>query len=107
MADDRRAHRRFKIALEATLESDAGKFAAMTTDLSRGGCFLPTFKEVAIGATMRVLMALPGVGEVACKATVRWAGKQPGGQTGLGISFDEMTAEHRARFDAFCAAKEV
>ena len=105
MTDNRRAYKRFKVAIEATLESDAGTFAALTSDLSRGGCFLSTFKEVPVGTTLKLVMSLP-TGEATCDATVRWSGKQPNGQTGLGISFEKISPQHQASFEAFCTSNE-
>jgi uncharacterized protein (TIGR02266 family) len=105
MSSERRTASRFKVAVEVSLESDAGKFAALTGDMSRGGAFLPTFKEVPTGTSIDLVISLPSGQEIKATGAVRWCGKTPAGQ-GLGISFDDMSPEHRMMFDKFCETHE-
>ena len=105
MSSERRNASRFKVAVEVSIKSEAGKFAALTGDMSRGGAFLPTFEEVRAGTPIELVVALPGGEEIKATGAVRWCGKTPGGQ-GVGISFDEMSPEHRVMFEQFCAKHE-
>jgi len=91
--DERREHRRISAELEVKYESLEELVSAYTTDISRGGIFVPTERFVPIGAVVEVTMRLPS-GGTAIKAIARVAyttDHPPAGfaprQRGMGMEF--------------------
>lgn len=92
-AEDRREHRRIAAELEVKYESLEELVSAYTTDISRGGIFVPTDRFVPIGAVVEITMRLPS-GSTVIKAIARVAyttDNPPVGfaprQRGMGMEF--------------------
>lgn len=78
--DNKRAHQRFQIRLSAELRTADRRFAAVTRDLSLGGCCVeaayPLPEGAAIGVALFVVVddieeaTLPAM---ECRAEVQWA----------------------------------
>ena len=88
--------------MEVTFTSDSQFFVGLAGDLSEGGVFVSTYQPLPIGARVAIEFTLPS-GVVKAKGTVRWTRSASDGATpGIGISFDAIPDETRAKIAAFC-----
>jgi len=71
-AEERREHRRISAELKVNFESLESLVSAYTTDISRGGIFVPTEKFLPIGAVVEITLGLPN-GGIPLKAIARVA----------------------------------
>jgi len=105
---DRRLHERFAVSVEMTLTCEHQLFTALSGDISRGGVFVATYKDVPLGTPVTVRMTLPG-GATDLHGVVRWT-RPPApdghGRPGIGIAFENVSEESRALLDAFCRERE-
>jgi uncharacterized protein (TIGR02266 family) len=91
MESERRSHRRYQFQEEVSLESDSQFFSGLSGDISEGGIFISTYREVAIGEEVLVEITLPE-GTLRARGVVRWRRvASEGGAPGLGISFTELS----------------
>lgn len=99
---DRRGDARIAIETDVTLESDSQFFAGLTGNLSTGGVFVATYRQLPVGCGVTMKLTLPD-GDLLVKGTVRWArDTSSGASPGLGIAFDELGAGDAARIARFC-----
>jgi len=102
---ERRSAARIPLETEISLASDSQFFTALGGNLSSGGVFVATYRELPVGATVEVRIALPD-GDVVAKGTVRWVrDMKSGAAPGLGIAFDAVDAEAAERIARFCTAR--
>ena len=93
------------IEVDVSLTSESHFFAGLTGDISEGGVFVATWRPVAVGTKLELVLALPR-GAVTVRGEVRWVrGSMDGSAPGLGVAFDALDAESRSRIDAFCAER--
>jgi uncharacterized protein (TIGR02266 family) len=103
MHEERRSFDRVPVETEVSLGSESQFFAGLSGDVSTGGIFVATYRVLPIGAHVTVEFAL-GDRTISAKGTVRWIREARGDtEPGIGIAFDDLTAETRADIVAFCA----
>jgi Tfp pilus assembly protein PilZ len=80
----------------------------VTTDVSRGGMFLRTALDVAIGSELRLFVAHPRTGlTFAVDTVVRRRVESPPERAGLGVEFVGLDGKRREEFAAFSGLDEV
>jgi uncharacterized protein (TIGR02266 family) len=103
--DSRRAHQRADIEIDISLESETNFYMGLTENLSEGGLFIATHAVRPIGATVEVSFSLPDCeGRIRAKGTVRWVrlfGDASDTSPGMGLRFDEISAEGQAEVRKF------
>ncbi|HEX9298475.1 MAG TPA: TIGR02266 family protein [Polyangiaceae bacterium] len=94
-AIDGRAHRRFRIELEVSLQSDSNFYMGLTQNLSYGGLFVATQLVQPIGTQVEVALRLPtSKAPLSLQGAVRWVREIPigfEGLPGMGIEFESMS----------------
>jgi uncharacterized protein (TIGR02266 family) len=101
---EQRAHQRSELQVEVTLTSDSHFFVGLTNDISTGGIFVSTYRPLDVGAKLEIEFALPD-GTIHVKGTVRWRRDSSEMAPGVGISFDDIDAEHMQLIERFCARR--
>lgn len=80
----------------------------VTQDVSRGGMFLRTGLDVAIGSELRLFVAHPQTGHTfAIDAIVRRRVERPPERAGLGVEFVGLDEKRREEFAAFAELDET
>ena len=82
-------------------------FSGLSGDISEGGVFVSTYRDLAAGSLVELEFALPGSdAPVHAKGDVRWhrdgSAEAP---PGVGIAFDELSPEHRKLIQRFCTMR--
>ncbi|SRR6266542_1335624 len=94
-AVDGRAHRRFRIELEVSLQSDSNFYMGLTQNLSHGGLFVATHLVQPIGTLVEVALRLPTTSTpLSLQGAVRWVREFSigiEGPPGMGIEFDSVS----------------
>jgi type IV pilus assembly protein PilZ len=102
---ERRAAPRAHIEVEVSLTSESHFFVGLTGDLSGGGLFVATWSAVPVGAPVALAVSLPD-GPVLARGHVRWVRDAAEGRApGLGVAFESLSDEDRARVEAFCTER--
>ena len=103
---ERRTAPRIPIEVDVSLTSESHFFAGLTGDISEGGVFVATWRPVAVGTTLDLVLSLPGGPPVNVRGQVRWIRSQvEGAAPGLGVAFHDLSQESRSRIEAFCAER--
>ena len=80
----------------------------VTADVSRGGMFLRTGLDVAIGSELRLFVAHPQTGlTFAVDTVVRRRVESPPERAGLGVEFVGLDDRRREEFAAFAGLDEM
>jgi uncharacterized protein (TIGR02266 family) len=104
-ASERRASPRVPLEVDVSFTSESHFFVGLTGDLSEGGLFVATWRQLSVGTQVDVALSLPDGILTAC-GHVRWMRHATeAGAPGVGLSFDELGERDRARIEAFCAAR--
>lgn len=99
---ERRTDPRVPIESDVTLESDSQFFTGLTGNLSTGGVFVATYRQLSIGCRVMMTLTLPD-GELRVKGTVRWArDASSGASPGVGVAFEELAPGDASRIARFC-----
>jgi uncharacterized protein (TIGR02266 family) len=102
---DRRGDVRVAVEVEVSLESESNFFVGLSGDVSRGGLFVITWRQVPVGTPIFVAIDLPG-GRLLADGEIRWVREVAEGVSpGLGIAFVGLSEEDRKRVDQFCAKR--
>ena len=102
---EHRTHPRVAIAVDIDLESESHFFSGLSGDVSEGGVFVQTYRDIAVGSEVAVEFVLPG-GHVSAHGKVRWhRDKSDSSPPGVGIAFDELSQEDRDLIHRFCQAR--
>ena len=94
-----------------SLTSEDWFFAGITGDLSTGGIFVSTYAARAVGTQVDVDLVLPdGQGDsrrLQARGTVQWVRStgSDGGDPGIGIAFEGLSAEDRECIESFFAQR--
>jgi Tfp pilus assembly protein PilZ len=90
---------RIRMALSVTAQSIRDLDSIVTADVSRGGMFLRTGLDVAIGSELRLLVTHPLTGHtVGVDAVVRRRVDHPPARAGLGVELFGLDEERREAF---------
>jgi uncharacterized protein (TIGR02266 family) len=108
MSIERRHHERHKVSVDLTISSEHQIFTALSGDVSEGGVFVATYKDIPIGTAVHVTLTLPE-GPLEVAGAVRWrraaAGEGGAAPPGIGIGFENLPAAHRDAIERFCATR--
>lgn len=98
-----RRHPRAPVVMEVSFRSTGSFLVSYSLNLSKGGFFLETDEQVAIGTRMTVRFTIPGARDpVETKATVAWRREASAsdGPAGIGLQFDSLEQHIGGRIDA-------
>jgi uncharacterized protein (TIGR02266 family) len=95
--DDRRNEPRTPIDLIVDYEGAEDLVSDFTENLSTGGTFVVTKRDLAVDTQVKLLLCFPGLLErVSIEGTVRWTRREgPDGDSGVGIEFVSGPARDR------------
>lgn len=104
---EHRATPRTSLVVELHLASDSHFFSGLSGDISEGGVFVSTYRDLATGTPVDVEFSLPGSERVVkAKGEVRWhRSASPDMPPGVGIAFEELADEDRALIHRFCTLR--
>jgi uncharacterized protein (TIGR02266 family) len=104
-AEEHRAHPRVAVAVDIGMGTDSHFFAGLSGDISEGGVFVQTYRDIPIGSDVEVRFALPE-GELMAHGRVRWhRDGSDSSPPGVGIAFEPLREEERKLIHAFCARR--
>lgn len=104
-SEEHRHHLRVSLEAEIDLTSESHFFSGLSGDLSEGGLFVQTYREVDVGSDVAVAFSLPN-GHVHAEGTVRWRRDASDfSPPGVGISFGELSDDEKALIHAFCTKR--
>lgn len=96
---DRRNYDRIPYLMQVTCETDVECFHDFILDLSPGGIFLETVKDLSVGQDVTLIMEFRSEPEpVSVKGHVAWKGVN-----GVGVRFAFDTREEQTRMEALVA----
>jgi uncharacterized protein (TIGR02266 family) len=103
--EEHRSGPRVTLEVDVDLASDSHFFTGLSGDISEGGLFVSTYRNVDVGSEVELEFSLPN-GAVATRGLVRWQrDASPYGPPGFGIQFDVLTEEDREKIHEFCATR--
>lgn len=106
-AAPRRQLPRVRMQTEIDLHSPSNFFTGFSENLSDGGVFVATDRDVPIGAEVELAFALPDGVEIRGRGIVRWsrdAGE--GHEAGLGVQFVDLGGAAREAVERFLTARD-
>jgi len=70
---ERRRDERFDVAIEITMQSDSNFYHGLSANMSEGGVFIATHRDIAVGTVLRLSFRLPSSGRtIYVLGEVRW-----------------------------------
>src|SRR5690242_5184444 len=93
--EEHRATPRASLEVELHLASDSHFFSGLSGDISEGGVFVSTYRELATGTLVDLEFSLPGSDRVMkAKGEVKWhRSASPDAPPGVGIAFEQLDDE--------------
>src|SRR5688500_18009585 len=108
LIEERRGASRLPIEVDVDVEGAAHRFRANTADLSTGGMFIVTHRDIPLGTNVMLSFTLPSGVALEVIGIVRWArGKHDDGVAGLGVAFFCLEPEAKKTITDFCAVREA
>lgn len=102
---DHRKGPRVTLEVDINLASDSHFFTGLSGDISEGGLFVSTYRNVDVGSEVDLEFSIPN-GAVATRGIVRWQrDASPYGPPGIGIAFYALTSMEREIIRDFCASR--
>jgi uncharacterized protein (TIGR02266 family) len=101
MESERRSAQRAELMVQIDYSTVDEIFSEFTRDINEGGLFIETDKPKPVGTEIALYFNLPG-GEGGIETTgrvVRTTSAGPGAAAGMGVEFDELTSNNRAKID--------
>ena len=100
-----RAAPRRQVEVDVGIHSDSHFFAGLTGDVSRGGLFVATYAELAVGARVTLDFELPN-GRVVADGIVRWhRSARDHHSPGFGVQFERVEPGMLKLIERFCQAR--
>lgn len=110
-SEERRAHPRAVLKTEVHLGSESNFYTGFTNDISEGGLFVATHHVLPRGERMELEFSLPDdPTPLKVLGEVRWTREYnpaSDGAPGLGFQFVDLSADDRARIEAFVKQRET
>ncbi len=99
--DDRRRSERADLVVRIEYSTVDDLFSEFTRDINEGGVFIETENPQPIGATIDLQFQLPGSSDPvkAVGTVVRCNDGGAPGQLGMGVEFESLSSETRARIN--------
>lgn len=103
---DRRRADRAGVTVRIDYATVDEMFSEFTRDINEGGLFIETEKPHQAGTEVSMQFHLPGSGEVlqTLGRVVRVSSGHQASPSGMGIEFDELTADDRRKIDVIVRA---
>jgi uncharacterized protein (TIGR02266 family) len=103
---ERRSGQRLRAAVEVTLDSESQLWTGLTSDVSRGGVFIATWRAIPVGTELLIELALPDA-TVRAAGRVRWRRDacEGGPAPGIGIAFEHIDGGGLELLERFCASR--
>jgi uncharacterized protein (TIGR02266 family) len=97
---------RVDLRVEVHLDSDSCFFAGLSGDVDDGGLFVATWRELEVGAELRLEIVLPD-GAARARGVVLFR-REPSDESppGVGIALEIRGEDDKGRVRAFCADRE-
>ncbi len=103
--EEHRAHPRVAVAVAIGLETESHFFAGLSGDISEGGVFVQTYRDLPVGSDVNVLFDLPD-GQLTAHGRVRWhRANSDSSPPGVGIAFEELDEGDRRVIQRFCESR--
>lgn len=100
-----RAAPRRQVEVDVGIHSDSHFFAGITGDVSRGGLFVATYADIAVGSKITLDFELPN-GRIIAEGTVRWLrSARDHHSPGFGVQFEEVDPAMMKLIERFCQAR--
>ncbi len=97
-----RARARVAVRVEVTLASESQFFAGLSGDVSEGGIFVQTYRPLAVGDRVALVVALPA-GDVEILGVVQWVRDADVNMSpGFGAAFERLSPGSLMRIEEFC-----
>jgi hypothetical protein len=90
-----------RIETAVTIESESHFFLGAAGDVPSGGVFIATARELAVGQSVRVELALHAY-VLIFHGTVRWRRAE-----GVAVGFDGISSTARGVIESFCARRRA
>lgn len=103
--DEKRQEPLVSLVVDIDFASDSHFFAGLSGELSEGGVFIETYRELPVGSGVALELTLPN-GTVRALGSVRWhRTASDSSSPGLGIAFEALSEGDKEFVDAFCEAR--
>ncbi len=100
--EEHRAHPRATVTVAIGLESESHFFAGLSGDISEGGVFVQTYRDLPVGSDVEIRFDLPD-GELMAHGRVRWQrAHSDSSPPGVGIAFEQLGDDDRRMIQRFC-----
>ena len=98
---DRRGAQRAELMVQIDYSTVDEIFSEFTRDINEGGLFIETDKPKPVGTEIALYFNLPGSGGgiETTGRVVRTTDASSGMPSGMGVEFDELTGNNRAKID--------
>lgn len=105
---ERRAAPRLPIEVDVDVEGPAQRFRTSTRDLSTGGMFLLTHRDIPIGTQVMLCFRLPSGTSLEVNGVVKWRRDDylGEGSPGIGVAFADLGPEVKGLVERFCKVRE-
>lgn len=99
--DGRRKEHREPLVLKVEYEDADGLVSDYTENISQGGTFVLTSRQLELGAPLTITLSFPGlIKPLPLSGIVKWVRNEPEDQRGVGVEFDLSSAEAATRLSA-------
>jgi uncharacterized protein (TIGR02266 family) len=100
--EEHRLHPRVSVAVAIGLETESHFFAGLSGDISEGGVFVQTYRDLPVGSDLEVVFDLPE-GQLTTRGRVRWhRANTDSSPPGVGIAFEHLEENDRRTIQRFC-----
>lgn len=107
-SSDRRARCRIPVEIDVMVHSADALFQASSADVSPGGMFVVTFRELPPGTHVVLDFRLPSGAALELEGIVCWRrGRPDGGPAGVGVAFCAVPEEAAEALAAYCSVREA
>jgi len=105
--EEHRVTPRTSLAVELHMASDSHFFSGLSGDISEGGVFVSTYRDLATGTPVDLEFSLPGSERVVrASGCVKWhRSSSPDAPPGVGIAFDDLAEDDRANIRRYCTMR--
>lgn len=108
LVEERRGATRLPIEIDVDVEGAAHRFRANTGNLSTGGMFVVTHRDIPLGTNVMLSFTLPSGAALEVIGVVRWRRSEDSdGIAGLGIAFFCLEPEAKRTIHDFCGVREA
>jgi uncharacterized protein (TIGR02266 family) len=106
-AVEQRASPRVSLAVELHLASESHFFSGLSGDISEGGVFVSTYRDLALGSEVDVEFTLPGESRIVrARGQIRWQRESSiDAPPGVGIAFEALAEEDRHLIHEYCTVR--